>query len=225
MGNLRLENVRLAYANLTKPQKFDANAKPEFSVQALIPKSDEAKVGEIRALMSKLAEEKWPGKGNEVLKTMIMQDKICLRDGDKAMDKRTGQVKAGHAGHYYIRAKLLAEEGEPILLGVDGRVLDHGEIAQGVQDIPYSGCYGHVNMNLWVQDNTYGQRINASLEVVMFSEQGDRFGRAQPSAAGMQDLAKPRETVTTGTGAEPAAPGGSPDEQPGSGSAGGELPW
>ena len=53
---------------------------------------------------------------------------------------------------------------------------------------PYSGCYVDGVVRLWWQDNQFGKRINASLEVVRFRKDGEAFGAAPVSASVLPDL-------------------------------------
>jgi hypothetical protein len=41
---------------------------------------------------------------------------------------------------------------------------------------PYAGCFVNASIELWVQDNNYGKRINATLAGVQFYRDGEHFG-------------------------------------------------
>ena len=45
----------------------------------------------------------------------------------------------------------------------------------------YSGCYVNIRIDLWAQDNQYGQRINAGLRGVQFYKDGDAFSAGRPA--------------------------------------------
>jgi hypothetical protein len=41
----------------------------------------------------------------------------------------------------------------------------------------------HASVDVWAQDNQWGQRVNCSLGGVMFAGDGQRFGGAAPATA------------------------------------------
>ena len=90
----------------------------------------------------------------------IPDDKICLKDGDLS-DRNEYQ------GHYTIKAT--SSKIVPVynvrkdLLDADTCDIQGGDIVSA-------------SVNLWLQDNSWGQRINASLNGVQFVKEGARFG-------------------------------------------------
>jgi hypothetical protein len=84
---------------------------------------------------------------------------------------------------------------------------------------PYGGCYVNAIVRFWVQDNNFGQRVNAELMGVQFFKDGDPFGAAPISEDEFENLgeeegggekkkkgkagAKPKDADNGGGGGEP----------------------
>jgi hypothetical protein len=60
---------------------------------------------------------------------------------------------------------------------------------------PYAGCYVNASVEVWVQDNQWGKRVNCTLRGVQFLRDGDAFGGGAPASADEFD------TVTEGADA------------------------
>jgi hypothetical protein len=83
-----------------------------------------------------------------------------LKDGDETERKE-------QQGCYVIKA---SSKKRPFVLDRDQTPL----VAE--DDKPYAGSYVNGIITLWVQNNAYGKRINASLDGVQFSAHGEPFG-------------------------------------------------
>jgi len=90
----------------------------------------------------------------------IPDDKICLKDGDDS-------DRAEYAGHYTIKA-------------TSNKIIPVYDIRKDLLDENTCDVQGgdiiSASINLWLQDNTYGQRVNASLNGVQYIKAGERFG-------------------------------------------------
>lgn len=156
---LKLNNVRLAFPALFEAKTVNGEGKPAFSAALLIdPKDPQVKT--INDAINAVAKEKWGAKADALLLSMRKADKVCLHDGD---------LKAsydGFAGNLYISAR---NPSRPLVMNADKTPL---VAADGK---PYAGCYVHVVLDLWAQDNNYGKRVNATLSGVQFFRDGDSF--------------------------------------------------
>lgn len=164
LGEVRLKNVRLSFANLFEPQQGimdEATGKrgePKYNCSFLIPKDTadgKAIMAALKKASAEVKEAKW-GKNQPNLKP----EKLCVRDGDlEAYD--------GYAGHFYVSS---SNSRQPVLVDRDRSPLqkESGKL--------YSGCYVNAIVRIWAQDNQYGKRVNASLEAVQFLRHGEAFG-------------------------------------------------
>jgi len=156
---LKLLNVRLAFPQLFEAKTVAGEGKPAHSGTFLIDPAD-PQVKAINAAIDATAKEKWGAKADAILKQARAADKVCLHNGD---------LKAtydGFPGNLFISARnplrpTVVDADKTPLTEKDGR--------------PYAGCYVHVVLELWAQDNQYGKRVNATLMGVQFYKDGDSF--------------------------------------------------
>jgi hypothetical protein len=155
MAKLKLNNVRLSFADLFTPvSKFDGD--PKFSACFIIdPQSDDGKanLAAFKKIVRQLEAEKF---GGDELPT----DKLPIQNGD---DKDYG----GWAGNVIISA---ANKKRPVIVGRQRQVVAEGDI-----DTPFAGCYVNAVLDVWAMSNQYGKRIIASLEAVQFAADGEPF--------------------------------------------------
>jgi hypothetical protein len=170
---LKLLNVRLAFPQLFEAETVAGEGKPAHSGTFLIDPAD-PQVKAINAAIDATAKEKWGAKADGILKQMRAADKVCLHNGD---------LKAtydGFPGNLFISARnplrpTVVDADKTPLTEKDGR--------------PYAGCYVHVVLELWAQDNQYGKRVNATLMGVQFYKDGDSFtGGGVASADDFDDI-------------------------------------
>ena len=105
-------------------------------------------------------------------KLKIASDKLALKDGDDSgRDEMIGKMT--------IKAST---KKRPVVIDRDKTPLveDDGK--------PYAGCYVNAIIRLWAQDNSYGKRINASLEGVQFHKDGEPFGAGGVSVDEFDDF-------------------------------------
>jgi hypothetical protein len=166
MAIVKIKGARLAFPQLFEAKSFDGEGEGAYSGSFIIAKDNPA-IKEIEEVMVKLATEKWGTKAAAELKTLKAQGKVALRDGDDKADYD------GFPGNMYISARnksrpLVIDRDKTPLTKADGR--------------PYGGCIVNVNIDLWVQANNFGKRINATLVGVQFAGDGDAFSGAAPAS-------------------------------------------
>jgi Protein of unknown function (DUF2815) len=169
-----------------------------YSSAFLLPKTH-PQVEELQKIMIAVAQEKWGDKivkfkgenmpnWQAVLLRLKAENRLCLKDGDdKTYD--------GYAGNFYISSR---NSRKPLVVGFDPFIRDP-ETGEAVVDpvtktaipnlvtqqsgIVYGGCYVNASLDIYAQDNQYGQRINASLRGVQFAANGDAFAAGPPASA------------------------------------------
>lgn len=155
-----LKNVRLSFPAIwQKNTKFGGdNAKYEATF--LIDKTTQAD-------LIKKIEEKIEAIQKEN-KVKVSKDKQCLKDGDEA-------DYDGYANQMSFKA---ANSKRPTLLDRDKTALveDDGK--------PYAGCYVNASVQLWVQNNDWGKRVNANLLGIQFAKDGEHFGAGDLDVSG-----------------------------------------
>ena len=187
-----LKNVRIAFCNsLHKPEQVNGEGQYRRGAVLLIPEDDPQK-----AMLDKVIEDaiaaKWPDakKRAPIVAELQKKDRICFRDGNDKAEKYDG-----FAGMWALSANgkggdTPEEAGQVILLDQAKQPLT---VASGK---PYAGCYVNASVEVWVQDNQWGKRVNCTLRGVQFVRDGDAFGGGAPASA------DEFEAVTDGANAE-----------------------
>jgi hypothetical protein len=109
--------------------------------------------------------------------------KLCWGNGDE-------KDYDGYAGMTYLNASNGADF-RPLVVNRRGTPVKEGE-----PGAPYSGSYGRGKVTLWLQDNQWGQRINANLRSLQSVSDGEAFGKGAINA---DDEFEPLEDGETGT--------------------------
>lgn len=166
-----LKNVRISYPHIFVPKAAKGSDKLKYSASFLFPKNDPAamkQVEEIKAIINKLLKDENEGKP-------IKAANLCLKDGD--VEKPDDE---GYAGCWYLSS---SSDRPP---DVRDRIKDAkgrwAVLTEKDKDRIVGGFYVNSVTRLWWQDNDFGKRVNASLEVVQFNREGARFG-AEPTDA------------------------------------------
>lgn len=167
---IRLDNVRIAFPHIFEPQESDEGGSPSYSAAFILP-PDHPQLDAVRAAMKEAAKsfKKWDGKAEAMYKQVEASGKLALHDGNSKADL------SGYAGNMFVNSRARETE-PPKVLNRDRTPLTarEGRI--------YSGCYVNAVLQFWVQDNTYGKRINAQLCGVQFEADGDAFGGGRPAS-------------------------------------------
>lgn len=169
VGRIQLKNVRLAFPALFDPTAMDPGDKPRYSAMLIIA-GDDPQLDAVRAVQEKVAKEKWRDKAATILKGLAKQDKLALHDGD------TKAKYDGLEGNFFVSAAA-QENSAPTVVDRDRSPLS------ARSGRPYAGCYVNASIELWAQDNSFGQRINAQLRGVQFLADGDSFAAGRPADA------------------------------------------
>ena len=158
MARFTLTNVRLSFPHVFEKAEYDG--KPtKFEATLLIPKDDEAQLELIRSHAKAALKEKF-GTPDKIPKGITKGVRFCLRDGDDVeYDGYSGcmSFKAANGN----RPRTMDRKKEPI--GPESGLL-------------YAGCYVDAIVEIWVQNNKYGSRINANLMALRHREDGEAFG-------------------------------------------------
>jgi len=150
MAKIQLKNVRLSFPSVHQKAVFNGE-EGKFEATGLIDKSDEATKEMLdKAIADALAEAK----------VKVPKEKWCLKDGDDS-------DYDGYEGHWSFKA---ANSKRPTIIDRDKTPLveEDGK--------PYAGCYVNMIVDIWVQNNSWGKRVNANLHGIQFVKDGDAFG-------------------------------------------------
>jgi hypothetical protein len=167
---ITVTNARLSYANIFRAKAMEGSTgEPKFSCVFLLDKKQNAKdIKTIQDAIAKLVKEGLKGKHPGA-------EKVCLKDGSVKADTDGYGPEVMFVSAGNVKRPVIVNRDRSPLAEEDGK--------------PYSGCYVNGVFNLWVQDNKYGRRINASLTHVQFVKDGEQFGeKVKPAEAVLPDL-------------------------------------
>jgi hypothetical protein len=150
MSKMMLKNVRLSFPSIFKKANFEGNV-GKFEATFLIDKADtKTKAMLDAAIEAAIAEAK----------VKVASDKRCLKDGDES-------EYDGYEGNWSFKA---ANSKRPTVID-----RDKTPVVEEDEKI-YAGCYVNAVVDLWIQNNKFGKRVNANLYGIQFLKDGDAFG-------------------------------------------------
>jgi len=150
MSKMMLKNVRLSFPSVFKKASFDGN-EGKFEATFLVDKADTKTKSMLdEAIAAAIAEAK----------VKVPSDKRCLKDGDDS-------DYDGYSDHFSFKA---ASSKRPTVID-----RDKTPIVEEDETI-YPGCYVNAIVDIWIQNNKFGKRVNANLYGVQFVKDGETFG-------------------------------------------------
>lgn len=158
MSKITLKNVRLSFPSIFKRASFDGKEGKFEATFILNKETDAAQIAMIEAAIEDAI---------KVAKIKVPSDKRCLKDGDEV-------EYDGYAGCMSIKA---ANDKRPTLINRDKSALTEDD------NVLYAGCYVNAIIDLWVQNNSFGKRVNANLLGIQFVKDGDSFEGAKVADA------------------------------------------
>lgn len=178
--NATKSGVRLAFPELHTPKAFQGQGEPAYSATFILdPKENAEDIKAINEAILAVATEKWGAKAQAIIDGLRKKDLLCYIPGPKISAK--GEVYNGFEGMHHINARNGGQPGKPALkptlVGADRTELlpSSGK--------PYGGCYVIASLDIWVQDNAFGTRINCSIRGVQFRRDGPAFAGGTAAAA------------------------------------------
>ena len=178
--------VRGSYVNLMKPRANEMNGKQEYSVQVLVPKSDEKTVAALKAAAKEAIANKWP--------TPPKGLRNPLRDGDTETKQDGSPLGPEYAGHYFFNAKCSADKHKPTVIDTSGTELFEPDAVK-------SGDFFRVSVNAYAYDAAGNRGVSYGLNNVQLVERGESLGAARMTAQDefgvSASAAKPEPVVAT----------------------------
>lgn len=168
-GRIKLENVRLSFPALFKPEAFKPGDKPKFKATFLIPQGSPL-AKQVDAKILAVLKEKFPtppGKAQQILSSIQGNtNKFCWQNGDhKSYD--------GYAGMMALSCK--SDVKPSTLAGDKSEVTEESGIL-------YAGCYVNASVDLFVY-NQQGVGMSCQVRGVQFLRKGDAFAAGRPADA------------------------------------------
>ena len=151
MAKIKLENVRLSFPSIFRRAVFEGD-EGKYEATFLIPKDDKkTKKALDAAIEAAIAEAK----------VKVPKDKYCLKDGDES-------EYDGYEGNWSLKA---ANSKRPTVINRDKSPLTEED------EVIYAGCRVNAIIDIWIQNNKWGKRVNANLYGVQFLADDTPFGQ------------------------------------------------
>lgn len=184
--------VRLAFPELHTPKPFQGQGEPVYSAAFILDPTEHAEdIQAIRDAIKAVAVEKWGAKADGTLAQLYKKGNVAWVEGPKVSAK--GDIYNGFEGKYHLNARNGGQPGKPALkptlVGADRQPLDASS------GKPYGGCYVVAKLDIWVQENSYGTRINCSIRGIQFRKDGVPFsGGTAANAEEFEDYSEEAES-------------------------------
>lgn len=165
------KGLRLGFAALWKPEAF-SDGEPAYQAAIIIPPSHKIVKAIDRTYLELATKDKKWGNGDAEKAQRLID--ACMKDRKKSAWQKAeytndeGTPYDGFADAWYIRARN--PDVMPLILDQDAE-----EVTKGRPGAPYGGCYANVQVDLWLQANTFGKGLRCKLLGVQFVRDGDAF--------------------------------------------------
>lgn len=154
--------VRFSFCNIFEPKAPNGGGDPKYSVTLLIPKSDTATVGKIRAAQAEARENFCKRNGTSALPQKPNQ---TMHDGDGVRD--SGDPYGPECKGMYVIT--VSSKQKPVIVDAfRNEITDPSEV--------YSGCYGRASINFYGYSSNGKKGISAGLLSIQKLHDGEPFG-------------------------------------------------
>lgn len=159
---ITLTNVRLSFPSLFETESFEDGQEGKYAATFLIRKDRKTLINQIIGIEDALIRD------NELTKIGKGDARRALKDGD---DKDY----SGYEGCFAIKA---TNKFRPGLYDRKLQQVDQKESPF------YAGCVVNAEIDLWAQNNKYGQRVNATLYNIQFVRDDEPLVPGKPPKPG-----------------------------------------
>lgn len=165
--------TRFSYVNIFEPKPQGDGGEPKYSITLLIPKSDTATLGKIKAAMAEAREAFCKKNGASALPASPINP---LHDGD-GVKPSTGEPYGPECKGCYVIS--LSSKTKPVIVDAfRNEITDPNEV--------YSGCYGRAAINFYGYSNKK-KGIGAGLQSIQKLHDGEPLGGSRGSADDFDD--------------------------------------
>jgi hypothetical protein len=175
---IKLKNIRLSFPTLKEPSYpvgFEGQGDPKYSASLILdPEKHADTIKAVNAEINRMIKAEW-GEKPPKFKPIEFFGK-----GDHKVNK-DGEVYDGYQGMWFVDAN---NRKKPLLADRDNTILEGDDIGRRL----YGGCYVNASIDMWIQDNKFGQAIRCNLRAVRFFGDGEAFGAGGASLDELDDL-------------------------------------
>ena len=174
--------VRFSYVNVFQPQESQDGGEPKYSVTLLIPKTDTATVGKIRAAMKEARENFCKRNGANALPP---EPVTTMHDGD-GVKPNSGEPYGPECKGCWVLSVSSKATQKPVVVDEFGNEISGPTTVCSNPNAVYSGCYGRASINFYGYANKR-KGIGAGLLGIKKLHDGDPLGGTFGTAADFED--------------------------------------
>lgn len=154
--------VRFSFCNIFEPKAPQGGGDPKYSVTLLIPKTDKATLGKIKAAMDEARENFCKRNGANAIPVKYNH---TMHDGDGERD--SGEPYGPECKGCYVIT--VSSKQKPVIVDAfRNEVTDSTEV--------YSGCYGRASINFYGYNSNGKKGVSAGLLSIQKLHDGEPFG-------------------------------------------------
>lgn len=174
--------VRFSYVNVFEPQIPQDGGEPKYGVTLIIPKSDTATLGKIKAAMKEARENFCKRNGANALPP---EPPTTLHDGD-GVKPNTGEPYGPECKGCWVLSTNSKVTQKPVVVDEFGNEISGPATVCKDPSAVYSGCYGRASINFYGYSNRR-KGIGAGLLGIKKLHDGEPLGGTFGSAADFDD--------------------------------------
>lgn len=172
----RLDDVRVDWPNIFKPEQFNGQGKYRCGATLIVPPSH-PQYKQVCTAVETAATEKFKNKAQAVLKANRWpnpgpKDAVCFRDGDLKTKESDG-----YEGNFYLSANCQGGDTEADAARPAVYDAQRNKITEARDNPIYRGCYVNAVVEFY-GDSRYGDGVFCKLVGIQFRRNGDAFGSA-----------------------------------------------
>jgi hypothetical protein len=163
--------ARLSFADglfKARPKNSKNPDGPKFwTCSLLYPKTSD--MSAIQKAVLEAAEQAWPGKVENLVKTGLLKNPILDGDGPQGVNKKKGERYDGYAGHHFLRVSSGFEHRPRLVNQQVLPITDASELYSGCFVIPYIHAFA------WESDEQpYG--VSFGISMLQKARDGEKIG-------------------------------------------------
>lgn len=163
---IKLQNCNLSFPELFKPRAFAEGQTPKYQAAFVFDPSDKSGAANIKKVSAAIKQVLTQHYGDGKVPKGI---KLCLKDNEKEE-----KAYEGYEGKWFLNS---SNQTRPTVVNRDLSPIQEDDA------ILHPGCLVNASIILWVQDNQYGKRVNATLRAVQYVGKGEVWGGSAPVKA------------------------------------------
>jgi hypothetical protein len=171
---IKLKDVRLSFPAILEAKEYKkGDGKFRYGATYIL----DPKIKDHKAMIDDIeteAEELFQANKGSLKGAKTLEDLDALCFG-YAKDHKKFKKRPEYEGMFYLKVGSPADK-PPAVVDRQKKRLSKDSISK---QKPYSGCYVNATTTLWIQNNEYGQKMNANALIVQFNKAGESFSGAE----------------------------------------------